>query len=439
MTRYRFVEHLTTEGQGELWRVQETESQKLFIAKKLLLTGNSTVDAEYISRFEREVRTQSRLIHSGIMPVIGFNFTVRPPWYVMPVAQYSLDRRVREIGKFEESVAVEVMLSVMDAIEYAHSEGILHRDLKPANVLFLQSDPFSLGQWVVADFGLCLDKYSQSTTITRTRTGLGSIAYTAPEQFKDAHRIGETADVFALGKIFYFCLTGDDPFPNLDLMTIPERFRYIIDKATDNDRSRRFYSVSSMKAELNSLVSGVDADPFRNVKFSCEQYILNIKSGVHSDDASKLYADLLANSSDEHLLLELMSLFNSRVFQAVKERNASDSVDKLVYLFDDVTEGNFPFSFCDVIADFFVAAYPHLRDLKAKSTCVRKLLVLGNSHNRFYVRDALMRLLSELTGADVAAAVDVMAENVSCIPFLAGSAVPVSLPPAVRNTINAYK
>ncbi|MDI5982792.1 hypothetical protein QDK53_41805, partial [Amycolatopsis magusensis] len=86
-----FLERVTTAGQGEIWRVRDTSSQKYYIAKKLLLTGNLTTDVEHISRFKREVRTQGRLVHGGIMPVLGVNFDDRPPWYIMPIAKTSLD------------------------------------------------------------------------------------------------------------------------------------------------------------------------------------------------------------------------------------------------------------------------------------------------------------------------------------------------------------
>ncbi|MDI5982762.1 hypothetical protein, partial [Amycolatopsis magusensis] len=70
--------------------------------------------------------------------------------------------------------------------------------------------------------------------------------------------------------------------------------------------------------------------------------------------------------------------------------------------FDASTNGSFTFSFCDVIADVFIAAFSNADDLATKAVCLRKLLTLGYSHNRYYVRDSLMMLLSGLSDADVA-------------------------------------
>ncbi|MFI5561811.1 serine/threonine-protein kinase [Amycolatopsis japonica] len=431
---YELVSHFKTEGQGELWIARHSKTNKEVIVKKLLL-GSSQQQQENITRFNREVRTQSRLLHAGIMPILAYNFDDSPPWYAMPKAEHSLADLIKEEGKLSSETTAEIILAVLDAIEYAHNEGIVHRDLKPANILLLPEGSYFGGQWVVADFGLCLDRQSQSTTITKTQTGLGSIAYMAPEQFKDAHRVGATADVYALGQIMYHCLSGEHPFPTRDIMRVPSSFRYLVHKATENDRERRFLSIAELKAELAPIATG--EAKYENARKQCETLIGEINAGGGASVGLKLYATILQNASDQQLLLEVLPLFNLTVFESLQQASR-DAVERLVSLYDSVTEGAFPFSFVDRIADFFLAAFSTTDSLAAKRQCIEKLLQIGYSHNRFYVRDELMSLFSGLDGETVAIAVDALNRNLDGVAYLRESGGRlVSLPAAIRRVIES--
>jgi serine/threonine protein kinase len=119
----------------------------------------------------------------------------------MPEAEMTLEDFIkRKPSGVDPTDAAEIVLTVIDAIEYAHEQGVYHRDLKPANILLLD------GRWVVGDFGMCRDLTSDSTTITRSNTVVGTVAYIAPEQYDDGHVIDASADVYALGKVFIHLL-----------------------------------------------------------------------------------------------------------------------------------------------------------------------------------------------------------------------------------------
>jgi len=174
LATYKRIKKLAAAGQAEIWIAKNSETSQELVMKRLLPAPQlQNPDAE-LRRFHREVRCQGSLEHDGIMPIIGWNFSASPPWYIMPRADHSLaDVLDEHPDGLEEEEAVAIMLDVAAAVEYAHGEGVLHRDLKPANVLYLD------GRWDVADFGLCRDLNTDSTTITKTNAIVGTVAYLA--------------------------------------------------------------------------------------------------------------------------------------------------------------------------------------------------------------------------------------------------------------------
>jgi serine/threonine protein kinase len=103
------------------------------------------------------------------------NLEDEKPFYVMPLASGSL-RQLLPLypGGMPEDLAVTMFFSILDAVQFAHTQGVLHRDIKPENVLIFDDEP------VIADFGLGLRLQSGSTTITVAHVGLGTIQYSAP-------------------------------------------------------------------------------------------------------------------------------------------------------------------------------------------------------------------------------------------------------------------
>jgi eukaryotic-like serine/threonine-protein kinase len=112
-----------------------------------------------------------------------------------------------------------------------HGKGILHRDLKPENVLRTQA-----GTWAIADFGLARAVAESSLRLTATAEAMGSAFYTAPEQWKDAKRVDERADIYSAGKILQALMVGDTPVDD----DVPAgKLRAVIQRAISQNRNRR--------------------------------------------------------------------------------------------------------------------------------------------------------------------------------------------------------
>lgn len=160
------------------------------------------------------------------------------------LAQFIEANDVDEINK------QELILIILDAIEYYLSEGILHRDLKPQNILIDdKNEPY------LTDFGLSSKLEGEKTQFTLTKTGTsrwGTNFYTSPEQFEDLKYADEKSEIYSIGRVIYSIFTED--FRAFDVSNIDKldnNLQHIIKKCTESNREERYTNVNELKKALN--------------------------------------------------------------------------------------------------------------------------------------------------------------------------------------------
>src|SRR5258708_22110153 len=162
-------------------------------------------ESNFSERFHREVDIISRLQHPHILPVYDFGEQDEMPYIVMAyIRGGTLSEKIKQQGPLSLSEVVRITRQTADALDYAHSLGIIHRDFKPSNVLLDER-----GNTYLADFGLAkLTEAQQQITGTAM---LGTPAYMAPEQASSSD-LTPAADVYAMGITVFQMLTGRVPF-----------------------------------------------------------------------------------------------------------------------------------------------------------------------------------------------------------------------------------
>ncbi len=162
---------------------------------------------EAVARFEREAQAARRLEHPGIARVLDVGVTEGMPFIAFELVRgKSLEETVAGSGPLAEDAALGLVGALARALAHAHERGVLHRDVSPANVLLSERGP------VLIDFGLAKDLLA-SEALTRTGDVLGTVRFMAPELLAgQARRADERADVFGLGAVLHFALTGEPPF-----------------------------------------------------------------------------------------------------------------------------------------------------------------------------------------------------------------------------------
>jgi len=160
-------------------------------------------------RFRREMQVVARLQHPHVVPLLNAGLAGELLWYSMPFVEgESLRARLERGGELPLAEAARLLREVAEALDHAHSQGVVHRDIKPDNVLL------SGGHAVVTDFGVAkaVSESGGGGALTSVGFALGTPAYMAPEQATADPHTDERADIYALGAMAYEMLTGQPPF-----------------------------------------------------------------------------------------------------------------------------------------------------------------------------------------------------------------------------------
>ncbi len=212
--QYELLEVLGHGGMGVVYRARQYRGDVPFreVALKLVRTDQwfgveDTPSNVLLARFREEALFVAQLVHPNIVTVYDVGQIDGLDYFSMQWIDGTDLSSVVKVQQLSYIKIAETLIPVAQAISFAHSNGIVHRDLKPSNILLdLQLKPY------VADFGL-----AKSTTVNSdlTQTGqiLGTAGYMAPEQAAGEYKkIGPSADIYGLGGLLYFCLTGQAPF-----------------------------------------------------------------------------------------------------------------------------------------------------------------------------------------------------------------------------------
>ncbi len=202
---YILEEEIGRGGMGIVYRAARKSDQRT-IAIKMILKGDfaSPIERE---RFQAEAEAAARLTHRHIAPISEIGEHEGLAFFCMKLIDGGTLTQRLLAGPLHPRTAGKIMAEICDAVEYAHSQGVLHRDLKPSNVLLDQ-----FGHAYIVDFGLA-KQASGSNSLTKSGAVLGTPSYIAPEQAAGARgEIGVVSDVYSLGAILYHMLTGRPPF-----------------------------------------------------------------------------------------------------------------------------------------------------------------------------------------------------------------------------------
>ncbi|WP_170156808.1 serine/threonine-protein kinase [Roseimicrobium gellanilyticum] len=253
LPQFSFEKFLGRGGMGAVYLAHQLGLERKVAIK--LLPAILAEDQQFVEWFRREARVLAQLSHPGIVTIHDFGQTQEGNYYVVMeyVEGANLHQIIRGDG-LEPRQALDLVVQICEALEYAHSQGVIHRDIKPANVLVSRS-----GQAKLADFGLA--KFIQKQegaepALTRTNQVMGTPDYMAPEQ-REGRAADERADIYSLGVLFYEMLTGERPQVILDKLSsrvnLDSRLDKVVAKALQQQPERRYQQVSTMKGDLNRI------------------------------------------------------------------------------------------------------------------------------------------------------------------------------------------
>ncbi|MDW7675357.1 MAG: Stk1 family PASTA domain-containing Ser/Thr kinase, partial [Bacillota bacterium] len=255
------LEKLGGGGMALVYKAKDSLLNRVVTIK--VLRDEFADDEEFVRRFRHEAQAVASLSHPNIVNIFDVGYNEGNHYLVMEFVEgQNLKEIIKLRGALKVEEAIDIAKQICDGLEHAHDNKIIHRDIKPHNILITKN-----GKIKVADFGLA--RAVTTSTVTHTKSVLGSVHYFSPEQAK-GEVTDEKSDIYSLGVVLYEMLTGQVPFGGGDSPisvalkhiesepeslrkinpSIPPAVEAVVKRAMAKDIKRRYNKISELKQDL---------------------------------------------------------------------------------------------------------------------------------------------------------------------------------------------
>jgi len=208
--KYEIIEEIGRGGMASVYKAIQKNLNRTVALK--VIHQNLIHDKEFLERFHREAQVSASLNHPNLVTIFDEGQERGVHYMAMEYLDgQDLHRMIREKGRLEVEETIKIIPPIAEALDYAHTKGLIHRDIKSSNIIVTKE-----GRPVLTDFGIA--HAATGTKLTQTGTVIGTPEYMSPEQ-AEGKEVDGRSDLYSLGVVMYECLTGNLPFKGDNPMT----------------------------------------------------------------------------------------------------------------------------------------------------------------------------------------------------------------------------
>lgn len=387
------LEYKTVIGQGYFCVVKKYKDRvnnKNIAIKQLKSEHLSNED--YKHRFLREIRITRDLSESNnVIDIIGEG-KEGEFWYAMPFADVNLYNYIRTYNaELSLKERLDIIDQVIEAIKSAHDIEILHRDLSPQNILLFTSD--GTVKVKVSDFGLGKDMESLSHLTRVEAEGYGQGFYVAPEQYENLNASSKKSDIYSLGKIIYFIMTGKVP----NIINQCE-LSVVINKSIKENPDDRYNDINILINDYNNLKKLILGGKINIDKASVLRY-LQVTKQIDWFEFHKVATQTIVN---EHLFYDylkpcidfLLKDDNLKKYYKTVGESIKEFVNVLISNIDQCsTLVRWPFSYTGTFGYMLHSIYKEIDIDEVKIKCLENLWDIGVEQDQWSVKDIITGII----------------------------------------------